>query len=181
MELLRHPDSQSSAVSRIRVSAHRAVNGKLALAFIIEGDLEHFLLPAVSERRRLDGLWRHDCLEAFIAPMEGSPYLELNLSPSGDWAAYRFSSYRQGMEEADIPMPGFARDTFEGRLECRIDLDLCGADFLDPVADWKLGLSAVTEAADGSLDHWALAHPQGRADFHHRDCFVLKLPPAGAA
>jgi hypothetical protein len=33
----------------------------------------------------------------------------------------------------------------------------------------------VIEAADGSLSYWALRHPPGKPDFHHRDAFALEL------
>jgi hypothetical protein len=42
---------------------------------------------------------------------------------------------------------------------------------------WRLGISAIIEEKDGSKSYWALAHPQGKPDFHHADSFVLDLPP----
>ena len=42
---------------------------------------------------------------------------------------------------------------------------------------WRLGLSAVLEAKDGTKSYWALAHPPGdQPDFHHPDCFAARLP-----
>jgi hypothetical protein len=38
-----------------------------------------------------------------------------------------------------------------------------------------VGLSAVIEEVDGSKSYWALRHPPGQPDFHHRDCFALRL------
>jgi 23S rRNA (guanine745-N1)-methyltransferase len=43
----------------------------------------------------------------------------------------------------------------------------------------RLALTTVVELADGApgtLSYWALAHPAGKPDFHHRDGFVLALP-----
>ena len=40
----------------------------------------------------------------FIRPEDGEGYYEFNFSPSGEWAAYRFSGYREGM--ADLPLGG---------------------------------------------------------------------------
>lgn len=51
---------------------------------------------------------------------------------------------------------------------------------LPPGGDWLAGLSAVIEEADGTLSYWALAHPAGKPDFHHPDCFVLELPAPDA-
>ena len=39
----------------------------------------------------------------------------------------------------------------------------------------QLGLAAVIESADGALSYWALRHPPGEPDFHHRDAFALAL------
>jgi hypothetical protein len=38
---------------------------------------------------------------------------------------------------------------------------------------WRLGLAAVLEETNGHKSYWALAHPPGKADFHHSDCFTL--------
>jgi hypothetical protein len=34
----------------------------------------------------------------------------------------------------------------------------------------------VIEETNGRLSYWALAHPPGKPDFHHSDCFALELP-----
>jgi len=41
---------------------------------------------------------------------------------------------------------------------------------------WRLGISAVIEEADGTKSYWALAHPDGKPDFHAPAGFVLALP-----
>jgi hypothetical protein len=65
----------------------------------------------------------------------------------------------------------------------RIDLRSDGAGFellvsldLPNDAAGRLGLAAVIEEANGRLSYWALAHPPGKPDFHHSDCFALELP-----
>jgi len=45
-------------------------------------------------------------------------------------------------------------------------------------ARWRLGLSALIEEPSGHKSYWALAHPPGKADFHHPDCFAHELFPA---
>jgi hypothetical protein len=43
-------------------------------------------------------------------------------------------------------------------------------------------LSAVIEAADGTISYWALKHPSDRPDFHHADSFAIQLAlPDGSA
>jgi hypothetical protein len=40
----------------------------------------------------------------------------------------------------------------------------------------QLALSAVIEELSGRKSYWALAHPPGKADFHHPDSFAHRLP-----
>ena len=40
---------------------------------------------------------------------------------------------------------------------------------------WQLGLSAVIEELNGHKSYWALAHPPGKPDFHHSDCFTYEF------
>ncbi len=58
-------------------------------------------MPVAAANARSDGLWRHTCFEAFIRASSDIGYYELNFSPSGQWAAYQFSGYRNGMRVAD--------------------------------------------------------------------------------
>jgi hypothetical protein len=44
-----------------------------------------------------------------------------------------------------------------------------------PAPRLRLALTAVVEDARGRLSYWALRHPPGRPDFHHRDGFALVL------
>ncbi len=151
----------------------------MSLTFRVEGDLDRVLVPTSDRPGRRDGLWKHCCFEAFIAMAKGEPYLEINLSPSGDWAAYLFSGYRRDMKDAAIPAPAVVGRAGQGGLSLSADLDLAGLGDIDPEQRLEIGLCAVIEAKDESLSYWALAHPSGPPDFHHRDCFVVQLPPAG--
>jgi hypothetical protein len=36
-------------------------------------------------------------------------------------------------------------------------------------------LAAVIDETSGHKSYWALAHPPGKADFHHSDCFALEF------
>jgi hypothetical protein len=40
----------------------------------------------------------------------------------------------------------------------------------------RFGLAAVIEETSGRRSFWALAHPPGKPDFHHADCFTLEVP-----
>ena len=172
--LIRHPDSASAAVTAIEVEIARPHPGSLVLSYLVTGTIGDLRLPAVTKPTRTDELWRRTCFEVFVLPSPDPSYYEFNLSPSTQWAAYGFAGYRSGMRVAnEIAQP-------------RIDVSCGGERYvlsallnLDPLvqgdAAWRLGLSAVIEDEDGMISYWALAHPKGRADFHHSDCFALEL------
>ena len=179
MELQPHPDSPCSPANAIHVRAVRPGDDKLSLLFTVDGDIRAIFVPEKGSAQRTDGLWRHSCFEAFIRSPGRQGYVELNLSPSGAWAAYRFDDYRAGMQSAEIAPPTIKVQKDNAHLGLVAEVDLASIAELNGPDPWQLALSAVIETQDGSLSHWALAHPQGAADFHHPDCFVLDLPPAG--
>ena len=83
------------------------------------------LVPAPAPPVRTDGLWRHTCFEAFIAPAGSSEYWEYNFSPSGAWAAYHFTAYRTGMTPLDAGRrAGHRRRSGRGAVHAHRTLDL---------------------------------------------------------
>ena len=100
-QLRLHPDLQSVAVKSIDVEIARPRAGRLELSYIVTGQLSSIRMPSAAANARSDGLWRHTCFEAFIRASPDAGYYELNFSPSGQWAAYQFSGYRNGMRVAD--------------------------------------------------------------------------------
>ncbi len=174
-----HPDTPSTAVAEIVVEVARPDAGQLELRYVVSGKLANLRLPPAAAPVRGDGLWRHTCFEAFLRTVPSGAYYELNFAPSLQWAAYRFSGYRSGMsivEEMDTPWLD-VRSSSE-RFELRVGLNLRPAPDLPRDAPWQCGLSAVIEETNGRLSYWALAHPTGKPDFHHSDCFALELPVA---
>ena len=164
---------------RIDAQAERTAGNALQLRFRLTGAVDQVVLPAPGLQRRIDGLWRHSCFEAFVRAPGEAGYFEINLAPSGEWAAYRFSDYRMDMAKAEeVPPPAIAASAEEEGFELRASVELDAALGLLAHLPWQLGLAVVIEARDGGISHWALAHPEGPPDFHHRDCFALELPPA---
>ncbi len=174
--LVRHPDSEGKAVTGITVAAARAEGGRLGLAFTMEGDIEEIAFPPKRRARRADDLWQHTCLELFIGSVE-PPYFEFNLSPSTEWAAYRFAGRREGRSDIAIPSPTISTGLIAGAMMTLATLELAKLAELVVEDRWRVGLSAVVEEKNGAKSYWALAHPPGQPDFHHPDCFVLELPP----
>jgi len=171
-----HPDSRSSAVRQVDVELARQQAGSLVLRYTVSGKIDELALPAGATPARADELWRHTCFEAFIRPEPDEPYYEFNFAPSTQWAAYRFDGYREGMRVAnEIHAPRIAVDCTPRRFTLQATLQRVEFMELDREATCCVGLSAVLEETGGGKSYWALAHPPGKPDFHHADCFVLKL------
>jgi hypothetical protein len=128
-------------------------------------------LPPMVAAAGADELWRHTCFEAFVRPSADPGYYEFNFSPSTQWAAYRFDSYRSGMRVAtEIDAPRIEMRSTAESYTLQAALEFVGLASL-----LHLGLSAVLEETNGGKSYWALAHPPGKPDFHHADCFALEL------
>ncbi len=164
--LIPYPDETQVYPEAISVEFERE-GGLLWLRFIIDGNPDLIAWPGEAPVGRADELWKHTCFEAFVTTADG--YREFNLSPSGQWASYRFDGYREGMRPADevCVVEGLDGGSDYVALEGRIEL---------PVEARKLALSVVIETIDGAKTYWALAHPSDKPDFHHPDSFVLDLP-----
>lgn len=164
-----HPATPCMAVHRIEVHVHGTAGGGLELRYLLEGDLDRLVIPAQSAPRRADRLWEHTCFEAFLAGEGEQAYFEYNFAPSGQWALYRFSAYREGMtpvEPARAPRIGF--ESAPGRLRLGAAVDA-------PLRAQRIALCAVIEDVDRRLSYWALAQPSSKPDFHHPDAFALHL------
>lgn len=173
---MRHPDSHSGAVSNIGARVSREARGTLAITYSIEGDCARLRVPPPRLPRIAHGLWQHTCCECFIA-VKGKPgYHEFNLAPSGEWCAHAFTKYREGAPLADEALqPNIAVRSHAGRIELDASIRLDRLSAMHPHASLALALSAVVEDEHGVISYWALKHPAGKPDFHHRDAFVLEL------
>jgi hypothetical protein len=89
-----HPDSRCTAATRIDVEVARPETGTLVLTYALTGDPTGLRIPPATMPVRADGLWEHTCFEAFVRASTRIGYYELNLAPSTQWAAYRFSDLR---------------------------------------------------------------------------------------
>lgn len=182
LTLQRHGDSEGTAAEAVEVDLAWPAPGRLALTYVVTGDIAALELPPPSAGGRTDELWKHTCLEAFVGAVGQAGYHEFNLAPSTQWAAYGFSGYREGMAPVEpFEDPGVAVDAAPDRFVQRATLNLGDLPGLRADADWRLALTAVIEQRDGLKSYWALAHPAGRPDFHHADGFSQILTPAERA
>lgn len=161
-----HPTTPCRALRAIGVSVTRD-GTMLRVHYALEGDIEGLRIPAPRAPRAIDELWKHTCCELFVARPGAQEYREFNFSPSGEWAAYRFSSYREG-RAADHALPTIDVEGASGRFSLTARVAVGGEKLV-------LGLSAVIEEKSGALSYWALRHAPGRADFHHAQAFAMEL------
>lgn len=174
-----HPDSRCLAAAHIEVEVGRPHVDSLVLSYIVTGKMNDVRMPPVIEAARGDGLWQHTCFEAFLRASSGVEYYEFNFAPSTQWAAYRFSGYRSGMRVAsEIGAPPIEVQSSSDRYTLQASLELDRLSGLPRDSSWRLGLSALIEDASGRKSYWALAHPPGKPDFHHADCFAYELSRA---
>ena len=167
--------------SRVRVSAQLVAMGptRLRARYLLEGDTAALRLPpAVTAPQRRDELWRHSCLECFVAP-QGSPrYVECNFSPAGDWAVYGFAAYRGQREDPADPRVIVGLRPSGAALELTAMVECAAFPWTSVALDCNL--AAVLEFTDGRLEYHALSHPAAQPDFHDRRAFEPLAAVAGA-
>jgi hypothetical protein len=173
-----HPDSACVAAMRIDVDVARPSAGSLVLTYVVDGGISELRLPAMTPTARGDELWQQTCFEAFVGTAAGAAYYEFNFAPSTQWAAYRFSGHRSGMRVAtEISAPRIEVQPASDSYTLQASLTLGELPGLPRDVGWRLGLAAITEDTRGGKSYWALAHPPGKPDFHHFDCFALEFSP----
>jgi hypothetical protein len=166
-------------VTHIEVDVVHPRAGTLQFCYFVTGKIGDLRIPSAVAAARTDGLWRHTCFEAFVRTAASDEYYEFNFAPSKQWAAYRFGSYRSGMRVAtEVGAPRIEMQSSPESYTLRASLERDWLSSLPRGSRLRLGLSAVVEDMSGRKSYWALAHPPGKADFHHSDCFAYDLDSA---
>jgi hypothetical protein len=173
--LVPHPATPCAAVRSLSITLDRPTPALLTLQYRLDGDLTALRLPEPGSPVRADGLWQHTCFETFIGQAGGKAYWEYNFSPSGAWAAYQFSGYREGMAplmKGAAPVISTRASGDSLTLSVAVDLSWIGRA---TAADLVLGAAAVIETQERVLSYWALKHSAEKPDFHRADSFVVPL------
>lgn len=161
-----HPTSTSSHIQALRVGLEPGKDG-LLLRYHLLADMNFIAIPEPAATIHTDELWQHSCFELFVADGHGPGYQEFNFSPSGAWAHYCFSDYRQPMTSNDeVRPPAIRTRVTNNALELTVQLSRLSG---------RMALAAVIEDDTGQLHYWALNHPSQNPDFHHSDAFALTL------
>ncbi|HET8691199.1 MAG TPA: DOMON-like domain-containing protein [Steroidobacteraceae bacterium] len=172
-----HPARPAAGIRRVAAAA-RLEGGTLRLQFRVEGDPTRLRLPLPAGARRRDGLWQHTCFEAFLRPDASDSYYEFNLSPSGEWAAYRYDVRRGGCTHPELPVPSIDFAARADGCDLNAAIPVAALAELAQAPALAAGLTAVIEQDDGALSYWALAHAGASPDFHDPTTFRMRLVPA---
>lgn len=171
LTLVSHPATPAPAVRALTAEVWPPRAGRLRVRFTLEGDIPLLHIPLRATPVRRNGLWRHTCFEAFVAPASGTAYREFNLAPSGEWAVHDFEAYR--VHAADVPVAApetrIATTLTAVTLDAELPLDVLAG------RPARLGLTAVVESLGGVLSYWALAHSAAQPDFHRAESFIHPL------
>jgi hypothetical protein len=135
--------------------------------FRLDGPIPAIVLPPHATPARRDNLWKTTCFEIFWQPLGGTYYREFNLSPSGQWAAYDFDSFREGMRDAPVDAIAIACAHDDAGLVLKASI---AAELPDPA---QVALNAIVEHPDGGMQFWALAFAPGKPEFHSEACRAL--------
>ena len=176
--LICHGQSQAGGIQHIGVTITLGASGEVTLTYRVSGETGALEIPVQSKQGRVDGLWKNTCFELFVGHFEDGNYLEYNFSPSRQWAAYQFASYRSDMIDLDTIAPSISVDETADALTLIATLALPDV--------WRrrslrVGISAVIASKSGEFSYWAAIHPAGKPDFHHKDCFAVQLEARSAA
>ncbi|MCI5142924.1 MAG: hypothetical protein D3909_14580, partial [Candidatus Electrothrix sp. ATG1] len=130
----------------------------LQVAYELRGSLDEILLPLPGTApQRRNELWQSTCFEFFLGQSGSPQYWEVNLSPSGDWNAYSFTGYRQGMREetaiATLPLTQQRQPT-----SYQLALDFPLAQFTAPDQPIAVAVALILQGHNGQRAFYALSH-----------------------
>ena len=168
-QLVPHPNFAPGEVSSVSVRWSELPDRRLMLRYMVQG-CGKLVVPAYRGRGRGDELWKSTCFELFLYDGQGR-YREFNFSPSGQWAAYDFSGYRNLAGNFEPRQtPEIKHEAGESLFIQTVFLDRRELDGAERAA-----LAAVIEEQGGRPSYWALAHAELKPDFHDPACFRIPL------
>ena len=167
-ELTLHPDCKIGPITGVSATIEATAQG-CAVRFVLDGDIAAIKVPEPAKPIREDLLWQTTCAEIFWQPEGDTYYREFNLSPSGKWAVYDFTDFREGMANAPADGVDISCEVTATRLQIAAEM----ACDLPVPADVALNL--IVEGLDGYLYNWALAFPPGEYEFHSAICRQFRV------
>ncbi|RYZ83049.1 MAG: hypothetical protein EOP06_20650 [Proteobacteria bacterium] len=124
----------------------------------------------LASAKRQDGLWQTTCFEAFIRPMTGKAYYEMNFSFDGLWNAYKFDDYRSPAKLVptdDFRVIAMKWDAVRFKFSVEVESS-------KPLGDLAVSLTTVVAEKTGHKHYFALNHAGSKPDFHLAESFTLR-------
>lgn len=139
------------------------------IEFDISGPIDLISWPSSPnpEPQRKDELWKTTCFEIFVSGHyeNSGAYHEFNFSPNGDWNAYDFIGYRQGM----TPSQDFSvlfQEYPSQRMQKKFAIEIKSTK-IQNIKSYNLTM--VLEFTNQEKSYWAAQHPATNADFHNKE------------
>ncbi len=138
----------------------------LKVEYEIVGDVSDYHFPKESQQKRANELWKDTCFELFIANASSKEYYEINISPSTEWNAYHFKSYKEEMKESDALFPPFIQ-TQHLLNRCIFSFQM---SFQESILEKELELNLALILLDnqGIRHFYAINRRKEFPDFHDR-------------
>ena len=149
---------------------------KLAVYYSLTGNREEILIPVSASRPgRRDQLWTETCFEFFLAIRDQPQYWEFNLSPSGNWNAYRMDAYRRVGFREEMSIEQLQVEVLKNGdcISAAVSVEL--SQIIPAGEIIQVGVASVIQTRSGQETYWALAHPAPYPDFHLKNSFLLQL------
>ena len=170
------PFSSANSLSDLKITGNiTRQNQILTIKYKLLGNLTELVIPPLASTPiRKNELWQSTCFEFFLGISNSSHYWEFNLSPTGDWNVYRFTNYRENVqEEMAFSSLSFNLQKQSNSLILNVELDLNKIIQIDQ--DLDIAITSVIKSKNNKVTYWALTHCGSQADFHQRDSFIIQL------
>ena len=167
---LKHQLKPFSKTENISINASlKLTKGKIALSFLLKGNLDSYLFPKVEKIQRANELWKATCFELFLAN-DDEVYYELNFSSSLAWNFYVLDAYRAESKALELEEEPCISFTYKDD-ECSIVFEL-ESEVLD-FEDFKYcNLATILLTRENERRFWAIKHLKDAPDFHNKNNFL---------
>lgn len=175
-KMVPHPSTLPKSTLRIHGVVEAIAAGEIAVTYDVTGEVDSGCWPELSKRQFRQGLWKATCFELFIGIPNTERYLEFNFSPSTEWCALSFQSYRNGPSDIrELAFSKFDVTRSENAFSMHVQFGLPAPLLNLEKSKCRAALTAVFEETDGRLTYWADAHRSEDPDFHNNQSFERVL------
>ncbi len=149
------------------------------LDYRIRGDIDRPRLPPQAASKFQDLLWSKPAWKRSSASPTATPTSNSTSRPRASGRCIDSKPIGKDVTSLNpLPPPRVIVRRHGEELEADIDIHLGAIPGLTAAEikgrELRLAVSAVMQSDQGVISYWALAHPPGKPDFHHRDGFALR-------